>query len=112
MGGYLLRRLPSFFCSCASLAKSTAIESNDNGSLLVAKKAHFFECWFKFLCSSLVENQDQPSSSTVGQSDAYAPYLPKKAMVHAALKSLYDIYKCNKHHDIEERFGQLISKYF
>ncbi|PKU87210.1 hypothetical protein MA16_Dca009358 [Dendrobium catenatum] len=89
--------------------------SLEDGPLLkdfLLKKAYFFEGWLKFLCSSLVESQDQSSSSTVDQSDEYAPYLPKKAMVHAALKSLYDIYKCNKHHDIAERFVQLIGKYF
>ncbi|KAI0529135.1 hypothetical protein KFK09_001682 [Dendrobium nobile] len=89
--------------------------SLEDGPLLkdfLLKKAYFFEGWLKFLCSSLVESQDQRSSSMVDQSDEYAPYLPKKAMVHAALKSLYDIYKSNKHHDIAERFGQLIGKYF
>ncbi|XP_020599842.1 uncharacterized protein LOC110039196 [Phalaenopsis equestris] len=91
-----------------------SLEDSPALKAFLLKKAQFFEGWFKFLCSSLLESQNQPSAgmvtSTGEPADESAPYSPKE-MVHVALKSLYNIYKCNEHHDIAERFRILISKY-
>ncbi|PKA66307.1 hypothetical protein AXF42_Ash007004 [Apostasia shenzhenica] len=76
------------------------------------KKANFLEGWFKFVCSSLIENQNQPSTSIESSAaDGAAFYMPKKAMVQKALKSLHELYKFNNLYTIAVRFEKLISSY-
>ncbi|KAJ6801097.1 HEAT repeat-containing protein 6 [Iris pallida] len=78
----------------------------------LVKKSPFLEEWFKSLCSTSLDSNDQPSSSETGQTknedDELISIAPKKATVERAIKSLMNVYQYCNHPDIARRFERLV----
>ncbi|XP_072966428.1 uncharacterized protein [Typha angustifolia] len=89
------------------------VSSKDDQSLkdFLVKKASLLEQWLNLLCSSLLENDNQSSTSETVKGDKQevcsTSYVPNKVMLYGVSKSLLDIYKSNNHQTIAWRFEKL-----
>lgn len=113
---------PSSFKYKENLEKQLAVttlhvlsfaSANEDQALkeFLIKKASFLEEWLKSLCSTSVECDDQPSTSemvpTRNQDDEVISFVPKKAMVTRAIKSLVNVYEYCNHPNLTQRFERL-----
>ncbi|XP_008813546.2 HEAT repeat-containing protein 6 isoform X2 [Phoenix dactylifera] len=89
------------------------VSSADDQALkdFLTKKAPFLEEWFKKLCLALKEADDQPSASETASSENHGDgstlYVPNKAALSRAMKSLLDVYKHSNHQTVAQRFEKL-----
>ncbi|KAK9122449.1 hypothetical protein Syun_020066 [Stephania yunnanensis] len=77
------------------------------------KKSSFLENWLKSLCSSILDESNQPaveaSSSVENQNNASFFLVQKKEMISKAIKALQEFYACNNHQAIAGRIEKLIA---